>query len=190
MNYSKYFILFFSLIFSFAQGQNLPLTKKKKLNTRIEFGVDRGIQLSKNFPILKSGEQFNLSVSKLYGSHFEAGIGVGYQNLEDEQFMPIYLLLVGKRKVGSGPYIESSIGYSYGKNRNYEHAVTSSFEGGKYFSTGIGYGFNINNQYTFLASCNYIMQQSQVKHYEGETVNYIEDLIFDLIVFKVGLLLK
>ena len=117
-------------------------------------------------------------------------IGVGYQNLEDEQFMPIYLLLIGKRKVGRGPYIESSIGYSYGRNSKYEHAVMSSFEGGKYFSTGIGYGFNINNQYTFLASCNYIMQQSQVKHYEGETVNYIEDLIFDLIVFKVGLLLK
>ena len=68
--------------------------------------------------------------------------------------------------------------------------MLSIIEGGKYFSTGIGYGFNINNQYTFLASCNYIMQQSQVKHYEGETVNYIEDLIFDLIAFKVGLLLK
>ena len=184
------FVLLFSLFFSFAQGQNLLLENKRKLNTRIEIGIDRGIQLSKNFPILKSGEQINLSLSKLYGSHFETGIGVAYQNLEDEQFMPIYLLLVGKRKVGSGPYIESSIGYSYGKNSNYEHAVTSSFEGGKYFSTGIGYGFNINNQYTFLASCNYIMQQSQVKHYEGEKVNYIEDLTFDLIVFKVGLLLK
>ena len=190
MNFTKYFVLLFSLSFSFAQGQNLLLETKKKLNTRIEIGIDRGIQLSKNFPILKSGEQFNLSVSKLYGSHFEAGIGVGYQNLEDEQFTPIYLLLVGKRKVESGPYIESAIGYSYGKNSKYEHAVTSSFEGGKYFSTGIGYKFNISNQYAFLASCNYIIQHSQVKHYEGEIANYIEDLTFDLIVFKVGLLLK
>ena len=190
MNYSKYFILFFSLIFSFTQGQDLPITKKKKLNTRIEFGVDRGIQLSKNFPILKSGEQFNLSVSKLYGSHFEAGIGVGYQNLENEQFMPIYLFLVGKRKVDGGPYIESAIGYSYAENSKYEHTVTSSFEGGKYFSTGIGYKFNINNKYAFLASFNYIMQHSQVKNYEAEVVNYIEELTFDLIVFKVGLLLK
>ena len=190
MNYTKYFVLLFSLFFSFAQGQNFLLEKKKKLNTRIEIGIDRGIQLSKNFPILKSGEQINLSLSKLYGSHFEAGIGVAYQNLEDEQFIPIYLLLIGKRKVASGPYIESAIGYSYAKNSKYEHAVTSSFEGGEYFSTGIGYEFNINNQYTFLASCNYIMQHSQVTHYQQERVNYIEELTFDLIVFKVGLLLK
>ena len=190
MNCSKFFILCFSFLFSFAQAQNLALTKKKNLNTRIELGFDRGIQLSKNFPILKSGEQFNLSISKLYGSHFEAGIGVGYQNLGDEQFMPIYLLLVGKTKAGSGPYIESSVGYAYGENSKYEHAVISNFEGGKYFSTGIGYEFNIKNQYSFLASCNYIRQQSQVKHYEGETVNYIENLTFDLIVFKIGLLLK
>jgi len=190
MKNSNYCILFFSLIFSFAQGQNLPLTKKKKLNTRIEIGIDRGVQLSKNFPILKSGEQFNLSVSKLYGSHFEAGVGVGYQNLEEEQFTPIYLLLVGKRKVESGPYIESAIGYSYAKNSKYEHAVTSSFEGGKYFSTGIGYEFNINNRYAFLASCNYIMQHSQVKHYQQGRADYIEKLTFDMIVFKVGLLLK
>ena len=51
MNYSKYFILCFSLIFSSIQGQDVALTKKKKLNTRIEFGINRGIQLSKNFPI-------------------------------------------------------------------------------------------------------------------------------------------
>ena len=190
MNYPKYFILLFSLFFSFAQGQNLFLEKKEKLNTRIEIGIDRGVQLSKNFPILKSGEQVNLSLSKLYGSHFEAGIGVAYQNLEDEQFMPIYLLLVGKRKVEAGPYIESAIGYSYGKNSKYEHAATSSFEGGKYFSTGIGYEFNINNQYAFLASCNYIMQHSQVTHQQQERVDYIEELTFDMIVFKVGLLLK
>ena len=118
MHYSKYFILYFSLLVSFTQAQNLPLTKKKKLNTRIELGFDRGIQLSKNFPILKSGEQFNLSISKLYGAHVETGIGVGYQNLGDEQFMPIYLLLVGKTKTGSGPYIESSVGYSYAEIAN------------------------------------------------------------------------
>ena len=190
MNCTKYFVLLFSLFFSFAQGQNLLLEKKEKLNTRIEIGIDRGIQLSKNFPILKSGEQINLSLSKLYGSHFETGIGVAYQNLEDEQFMPIYLLLVGKSNAGNGPYIESSVGYSYGGNSKYEHTVTSSFEGGKYFSTGIGYEFNINNQYTFLASCNYIIQHSQVKHQQQGIVNYIEELTFDLIVFKVGLLLK
>ena len=190
MNYHKHFILLFSLFFCFAQGQNLLLEKKKKLNTRIEIGIDRGIQLSKNFPILKTGEQVNLSFSKLYGSHFEAGIGAGYQNLEDEQFTPIYLLLVGKRKVEGGPYIESAIGYSYAKSSKYEHAVTSNFEGGKYFSTGIGYEFSINNQYAFLASCNYIMQHSQVTHQQQERVKYTEELTFDLIVFKVGLMLK
>ena len=190
MNYSKYFILSFSLIFSSVQGQDLPLTKKKPLNTRIEFGINRGVQLSKNFPILKSGKQINLSVSKLYGPHFEVGIGVEYQNLENEQFTPIYLLLIGKRNAEKGLYIESNIGYSYGKNNNYEHAVNASFKGGNYFLTGIGYRFKINEKYSFLASFNYTMQASQVKHYQGEVVNYIEDLTFDLIVFKIGLLLK
>ena len=109
MKYSNYFILCFSLIFSSIQGQDVALTKKKKLNTRIEFGINRGIQLSKNFPILKSGEQINLSVSKLYGPHFEVGIGFEYQNLETEQFMPIYLLLIGKRIVPQIPFVFSSV---------------------------------------------------------------------------------
>lgn len=190
MSYSKYCTLLFSLFFSFSQGQNVHITKKKKLNTRIELGIDRGIQLSKNFPILKSGEQINLSVSKSYSPYFEIGGGIGFQNLDTEHFTPIYLFLVGKKKSATGPYIESAFGYSYGTNSKYQNAINSSFEGGKYFATGIGYGFRISSQYTFLASCNYIKQQAQVKHFEEGAVSYNEVLIFDMIVFKVGLLLK
>ena len=57
-------------------------------------------------------------------------------------------------------------------------------------SINMNIDFNINNQYTFLASCNYIMQHSQVTHQQQERVDYIEELTFDMIVFKVGLLLK
>ena len=187
---SKCFIICFSLIFSSLQAQNTPLKNSKQLNTRIEIGIDRGIQLSKNFPILKSGEQINLSVSKLYGDHFEVGVGVQYQNLKNEVFTPIYLSLIGKRKPKKGVYIESHLGYSYGKNNKYEHAVNASFSGGNYFLTGIGYRFYINDKYSFLTSFNYSIQRSQVKHYENEIVNYTEDLMFDLVVFKLGVLLK
>ena len=185
-----YFILLFSLTFSSLHAQNSSLKNKKHLNTRIEIGIDRGIQLSKNFPILKSGEQINLSVSKLYGHHFEIGIGVQYQNLKNEVFTPIYLSLIGKRKPKKGVYIESQLGYSYGKNDKYEHALNASFRGGNYFLTGIGYRFYINEKHSFLASFNYSIQQSQVQHYENEIINYTEDLMFDLVVFKLGILLK
>ena len=114
-----YFILLFGLTFSSLQAQNTSLKNKKHLNTRIEIGIDRGIQLSKNFPILKSGEQINLSVSKLYGHHFEVGIGVQYQNLKNEVFTPIYLSLIGKRKQKKGIYIDIGCGHPIKNNNTY-----------------------------------------------------------------------
>lgn len=190
MQHTKYLILFFTLIVFLTHGQNTELITKKQISTRFEIGISRGIQLSKNFPILKSGEQINFAASKLYGSHFELGIGCKYQNLKNEQFTPIYLLLIGKKNPNKGLYIESNIGYSYGRNENYQHAINARFKGGRYFLTGIGYRFKVNNRYSFLASCNYNIQQCQVQHYNEENLIYIEDLMFDLIVFKLGVLLK
>ena len=190
MNYSKYFILLFCLVFLFTKGQEIPTSKSKKLNLRIELGIDRGIQLSKNFPILKSGEMFNLSVSKPYGPHFEAGLGLSYHNLEEEQFIPMYVFLIGKRKSGNSAFVTSSLGISKGISNKYKQSVSNSFDGGKHFSTGLGYCYSINQKISFISSVNYCIQKAEVKHYDDKRNIYTENLVFDLFIFKVGLLLK
>ena len=66
-------------------------SQHSKLNSQIELGGLRGIQLSKSFPILKSGGMAQLNVSKPLGDYVSLGLGVAYIQLEDETFTPIFI---------------------------------------------------------------------------------------------------
>ena len=73
------------LIFSVSFGQT------SKLNTQFEVGGLRGIQLSKTFPILKSGGLAQFSVSKSIGNFVQVGVGTGFLQLESEEFIPLFI---------------------------------------------------------------------------------------------------
>ena len=51
-------------------------SQHSKLNSKIELGGLRGIQLSKSFPILISGGMAQLNVSKILGDYVSLGLGV------------------------------------------------------------------------------------------------------------------
>ena len=58
-------------------------SQHSKLNSQIELGGLRGIQLSKSFPILKSGGIAQLNVSRVLSDYVSLGLGVAYIQLTD-----------------------------------------------------------------------------------------------------------
>ena len=100
-------LIAFLLVFQWSNAQS------SKLISQLEIGAVRGIQLSKTFPILKSGAIANLKVSKELSPFVQIGAGLGYITLENENFTPIYAYFKGvKKKTSNSYFFEMAIGKS------------------------------------------------------------------------------
>ena len=182
-NYLTVLVILVSL--NFAYGQN------SKLSAQLEVGGIRGIQLSKTFPILKSGGLAKVIVGKKLGDYVQFGAGVSYIQLEDESFIPLFVHCKASRnKNGNGLFYNTSIGYSQATNSTFDNAVYSQYIGKMYFSPGMGYQYSINEKWGLTAGVNYVLQKVDLEHYTSENVLYhTESLTLDLVVFKVGITL-
>ena len=166
-------------------------SQHSKLNSQIELGGLRGIQLSKSFPILKSGGMAQLNVSKPLGDYVSLGLGVAYIQLEDETFTPLFIHCRASRNENdNGLFYNTAVGYSQATNQTFEDAINSRYVGKMYFSTGMGYQYRISQKLGLTASFNYILQKVDLEHYNRDHQLYhTESLTIDLIAFKVGLIL-
>ena len=182
-HYLSILVLLFSI--TFAQSQN------NKLNTHLELGGIRGIQLSKSFPILKSGSMAQINITKPLGDYVQVGLGTAYIQLEDESFTPLFVhCKANRKKDGNGLFYITSIGYSPAQNSTFDNVIYSQYKGKIYFSPGMGYQYRINQRWGLTAGVNYILQKVDLEHYNSDNVLYhTESLTLDLIVFKVGIFL-
>lgn len=172
-------LILFSI--SFANGQT-------NLNTQLEVGGLRGIQLSKTFPILKSGALAEINITKPIGDYVQVGVGASYLQLESEEFLPLFLhCRAHKKNQSNNPFFTTSIGYSKARNTDFENAIYNNYVGKVYFSPGIGYYYRINDKWGLTAGVSYIMQKVDLEHLNAEGQTYhTEPLTIDLISFKVG----
>ena len=168
--------------FSLANGQT-------NLNTQLEVGGLRGIQLSKTFPILKSGGLAELSITKSIGDYVKVGVGAAFLQLESEEFLPLFLQCrAHKKHQDNSPFFTTSIGYSKARNADFENALYNNYIGKMYFSPGIGYYYKVSDKWGLTASLSYIMQKVDLEHLNTEgQVYHTESLTIDLISFKVGI---
>lgn len=178
-------LLPFFLIGTQVFGQQIQLVKQ------VEFSGIRGIQLSKTFPILKSGAQLNFSVSKSISPYVEAGMGSGRMILENETFTPFFLHLKASRKAHENSlFFTADIGHSQANSSDFDNNTNTIFKGGSYFSPSVGYQFVINDRWLFYISSAYTMQKAQLSHLNSQQLIYhTEHLSFDLLSFKLGFLL-
>ena len=166
-------------------------SQHSKLNSQIELGGLRGIQLSKSFPILKSGGMAQMNVSKTLGDYVSVGLGVAYIQLEDETITPLFIhCRASRNKNDNGLFYNAAVGYSHATNQTFEDAINSHYVGKMYFSPGMGYQYRISQKLGLTASFNYILQKVDLEHYNSDNQLYhTESLTIDLMAFKVGLIL-
>ena len=166
-------------------------SQHSKLNSQLELGGLRGIQLSKSFPILKSGGMAQLNVSKALSDYVSLGLGVAYIQLEEETFTPLFIhCRASRNKSDNGLFYNTAVGYSQATNRIFDDAINSRYVGKMYFSLGMGYQYRISQKLGLTASFNYILQKVDLEHYNSDNQLYhTESLTIDLMAFKVGLIL-
>ena len=134
----KHFFTTLVLLFSTL----LVYSQHSKLNSQLELGGLRGIQLSKSFPILKSGGMAQLNVSRTLSDYVSLGLGVAYIQLEDETFTPLFIhCRASRNKSDNGLFYNTSVGYSQATNRTFDDAINSKYVGKMYFSPGMGYQY-------------------------------------------------
>lgn len=167
-------------------------SQTKHLITQIEAGGIRGIQISKTFPVLKTGTMAQISLSKPFGQFVQAGIGIGYIQLEREDFKPLFFYIKGNKKHHENSmFFESSLGISKGTNYDFINSNNTEFNGGIYFSPGIGYQYIINSKIALTSNINYVLQKATLNQLNSfQEIFYSESLSLDLIIFKIGLTLK
>ena len=95
---------------------------------------ERGIQLSKSFPILKSGGMAQMNVSKTLGDYVSVGLGVAYIQLEDETITLFIHCRASRNKNDNGLFYNTAVGYSHATNQTFEDAINSHYVGKMYFS--------------------------------------------------------
>jgi hypothetical protein len=171
---------------------NLTNAQSTKLIKQIDIGGIRGIQLSKTFPILKIGGTAQLTISKEFGKYIQAGAGVGFIQLDREDFVPVYLYVKGiKKEKENSFFFETAVGYSKGNNYDFNSSLSSRFSAGVYFSPGFGYQYIVNENWAVSSSISYVLQKAKLDQInENQEIYYTEPLSIDLIVFKIGVIIR
>jgi hypothetical protein len=93
------------------------------------------------------------------------------------------------KKKDSVPYLTAQVGYAFASNSNLYDYAGYSYRGGIVFSPGIGYKLNVKDKYSVLFSVNYKHQFAGVKYETFDKQVFRDHLNFDLLSFRVGILL-
>ena len=175
------FSLLFSIFFLSSNAQYSELVKS------LEISGLRGIQLSKTFPILKSGFQLSGVVGKTVSPFFEIGLGAGYIQLESESFTPLFIQLKG-RKNGkeNGFFFSAAIGSSIGASEDFSTNENTEFEGGVYVAPKLGYQFVVNEKLIFYCSSSYTVQKAELHNLHEGAIIHTESLTLDLFSISIG----
>ena len=175
------FSLLFSIFFLSSNAQNSELIKS------LEISGLRGIQLSKTFPILKSGFQLNGIVGKKLSPFLEIGLGAGYMQLESESFSPLFIQLKGHKKGKvNGFFFSTAIGFSKGVSEDFSTNENTEFEGGVYVAPKLGYQYVVNEKIMFYCSSSYTVQKAELHNLQEGAIIHTEPLTIDLFSISIG----
>jgi len=84
-----------------------------------------------------------------------------------------------------------AIGKSKGENTTFNNSLNTNFKGSTYFSPGLGYQYKINKKLALCSSVNYVTQKAELNQLNNQQeVYHTEKLNFDLLVFKIGLIIR
>ena len=102
--------------------------------------------------------------------------------------------LVGRGPGGVGKnsyFFEMAIGKSKAESDIFNSSLNTLYEGGVYFSPGFGYQYSINEKWSISSSVNYVMQKAELSQLNDfQEVSHTEKLNIDLVVFKIGLIIR
>jgi hypothetical protein len=165
-------------------------SKSANLHHTLELGYSLGGQISNDNFIYKAGLHGQYTADFQVSSRVYYGAGIGYEKLDQETFIPLFASFKGLlKKKDSTPYLTAQLGYALGSNKNLYSYQGYSYRGGILFSPGFGYKLSVKDKYSILLSVNYKHQFAKIKYKSLDNHTYEDNLNFDLLTFRIGVML-
>lgn len=161
-----------------------------KLHHTAELGFSIGGQVSNDNFVLETGKLFQYTADLQASTRVYYGIGAGIEKFDSETFIPVFASFKGLlKKKDSTPYLTAQMGYAFASNSSLYSYDGYSYRGGILFSPGFGYKLSVKDKYSILFSVNYKHQFAKLNYETYDLHKYQDNLNFDLISFRVGILL-
>jgi len=189
-----FIVTFFLLIFSLcahANDKDNPLKYLKSysnyqsVNASYVFG---GQFYNDNF-LYNPGYSVRFSSGKKIHNDVSLGLGSGLMVLTNENFIPLYIEIIGNKKSKDNtPFICFQGGYSIGWNSNTKANENYDFKGGAFINSGIGRKIKINDAYALLFHWSYCHQFAKIDYsvFGGQSIS--ETVNYDMIKLSLGIL--
>lgn len=146
-----------------------------------------GLINSENF-VFKNGIGLHAIADFEFHERVYAGLGVGYERLDNDQWLPIFLdLKAFTKKNKRSAYFTGQLGYTLMWNNDFARYNSYTYTGGIMFSPGIGYKLPLEKSGTMLFNVSYRQQYASIE-YEAAGENYTDRLSFVMLAFKIGYL--
>ena len=163
---------------------------KPAVHHSLEGGLAIGGQLSNEVFVYKSGISLTYAAEVAFSSRVYYGAGLGMDKFREETFFPLFASFRGMlRKKDNTPFLAAQFGYAFGTHRSYAGFEGYDFRGGVVFSPGIGYRFSAGGKFSGLLGVYYKHQFAQAEYRTYVGFRYRTPLNYDLVSFRVGILL-
>lgn len=159
----------------------------KSINASYAFG---GQLYNDNF-IYNPGYSVQFSAGKKIHEDVLLGVGAGFMSLTNENFIPIYVEIIGNKKhKNNAPFIRFQGGYSIGWNSTTTAYENYDFDGGVFINAGIGRKIKLNNDYSLLFHWSYCHQFANIDYSVFGRQEISQTVYYDMIQISLGLLFK
>lgn len=187
------FLLFLALsvpVLAQKEAKKQEKSKNSFYHT-LELGGIFGGQLRNEVLVLATG------VSAQYTANFQIskrvfyGFGAGYDQLETARFLPLFADFKGiiKSKKNAN-FLSMKMGYALGWDQNTQNYINYKFRGGLFFNPSLGRRFEVNEKMIFLMSIGFKHQFARLQYDTFENTTYDENINYELVYFKVGVMLR
>lgn len=180
-----FLLLLFFLSQAELRAQEIP---SKKLKTSFLLGYQVGGQGENRNFVTKNGPGLQLSLQYQLNARLSTGVGLGYVQLEEERFIPIFAVLQAKfRAEANSPYVKFRIGGAPAFNASIEQLESYDFDGGLYFTAGWGYQFGLGQKLALFFEINLAFQEADLEFQSFAGDRFDEDFQFYFLVFNTGI---
>jgi hypothetical protein len=163
--------------------------KSVNLHHTFELGYSLGGQVSNDNFIYKAGMMGQYTADFQASSRVYYGAGIGYEKLDQQTFIPLFASFKGLlKKKDSTPFLSAQLGYALGFDKNMYSYQGYSYRGGILFSPGWGYKLSVKDKYAILFSVNYKHQFAKIRYKALDNHRYEDNLNFDLLSFRIGVM--
>lgn len=156
---------------------------------RLEASYIFGGQVYNNSLIYNPGFSFQGAYGRMINESVGVGIGTGYMHFEHENFVPLFLEVMGYKKNKSiTPLIKMQVGYSFAWYSGNMEIQGYHFHGGVYFDAGVGRKISINTNCSVLFQLSYRHQFAHMRYEIFGGQDYKEAMNYDMLVITLGLI--